>query len=340
MKSVGRGGVAARLEPLLLFAAAAIVVIWYFGAPGERDRRPFARLAASGVAGASASPNAFGASGELKLRFALPGDDVEFPIQVGGDPASLAYEWIPASDTTPTSAPRRVSGAYLTAPDSAGLYRLALVSGGGRQIMSSPLLAVMVPFAEKVNGILNGYRIGTYLSERFRRRKPTDPPPDGFVEVSEHDADLPVSAHFRLRDFLTHDSQDEVWPKYVALDPRLLDKLELVLAKLAGQHGDTAAVMLSLDVHSGFRTPLHNASVFRSARDSRHEYGDAADVAIDADGCGRVTLHDELLVQRAVDEVEAEHPDLVGGLGLYVSQRYRSPYVHIDARGWRTRWRG
>ena len=54
-------------------------------------------------------------------------------------------------------------------------------------------------------------------------------------------------------------------------------------------------------MHSGFRTPAHNAGVRRAARDSRHQYGDAADVAIDANGDGRVTLTDEMLVARAVD---------------------------------------
>jgi hypothetical protein len=63
-------------------------------------------------------------------------------------------------------------------------------------------------------------------------------------------------------------------------------------------------------------------------------------VAIDADGDGRVTLRDEVLVARAVELVESEHPDLVGGLGLYTSRHYRTPYVHIDARGRRSRWTG
>jgi hypothetical protein len=53
-----------------------------------------------------------------------------------------------------------------------------------------------------------------------------------------------------------------------------------------------------------------------------------------------VTLKDEVLVARAVDQVEDEHPDLVGGLGLYVSHLYRTPYVHIDTRGTRSRWKG
>jgi uncharacterized protein YcbK (DUF882 family) len=148
-----------------------------------------------------------------------------------------------------------------------------------------------------------------------------------------------------LGDFLTHD-QANVWPKYVALNPRLLDKLELVLAKLGGRPGlaqvagDDEPQEVAFDVHSGFRTPAHNGGVWRAAKDSRHQYGDAADVAIDADGDGRVTLKDEAIVARAVDQVENEHPDLIGGLGLYTSRHYRTPYVHIDTRGKRSRWKG
>jgi len=45
-------------------------------------------------------------------------------------------------------------------------------------------------------------------------------------------------------------------------------------------------------------------------------------------------------VALAVEVVEKDHPDLSGGMGLYTSRRYRTPYVHIDARGRRARWRG
>jgi uncharacterized protein YcbK (DUF882 family) len=151
---------------------------------------------------------------------------------------------------------------------------------------------------------------------------------------------LSVSRHFRLGDFITHDAQAEVWPKYVALNPRLLDKLELVVAQVAKARGISPDSLAALDVHSGFRTPAHNAQVRRSARDSRHQYGDAADIVIDADGDGRITRADSKLIANAVDSVEEAHPDLVGGLGVYTSDRYRTPYVHIDARGHRSRWRG
>jgi hypothetical protein len=193
---------------------------------------------------------------------------------------------------------------------------------------------VIVPFSQKVAGNLNGYRIGTYISERMGRG--THERPEGFVQVRREDLDLPVTRHLKLADFVTHDEQADVWPKYVVLNPRLLDKLELVFADLGG----SVRPDLDVNVHSGFRSPSHNARVPRAASDSRHQYGDAADVTVDADGDGRITMTDELLVMLAVERVEDRHPDLAGGLGMYVSRRYSTPYLHIDARGKKTRWKG
>ena len=213
--------------------------------------------------------------------------------------------------------PNRSPGRGFTAPQHPGFYHLAIERGTSRQILPEPTLVVLVPFSHKVGSVLNGYRIGTYVAERLTQHDH----PAGFVEVGPLDVDLKVSEHLRLGDFITHDQQDSVWPKYVALNPRLLDKLELVLAKLGSRARMSAAntdgsgeepADVAFDVHSGYRTPAHNNGVWRAATDSRHEYGDAADLAIDADGDGRITVRDEILVARAVDEVEAEHPESGG----------------------------
>jgi uncharacterized protein YcbK (DUF882 family) len=290
--------------------------------------------------GARASRNAFGVSMGVALREAMPAESLDFPIEVSNDPEDLEYRWVPvghgAADTVAT---RPLEGSTVVAPESPGVYRLALSQNGVEQIITEPAVAVLVPFAEKIHGFLNGYRIGTYLAERLGTRGMKERP-DGFIQDTEDMLDLQVSRHFRLRDFITHDQQDEVWPKYVALNPRLLDKLELVLAKLAQYRGEDSLPTMALDVHSGFRTPAYNKSVTRSARDSRHQYGDAADVVIDADRDGRITMKDIRLIVKAVDEIEREHPGLVGGVGQYTSRIFRTPYVHIDARGTRSRWRG
>jgi hypothetical protein len=80
---------------------------------------------------------------------------------------------------------------------------------------------------------------------------------------------------------------------------------------------------------------------------SRHQYGDAADVIIDADGDGRmddlnrdgiVDFRDTDVINRAVERVEWRYPELVGGLGLYRAMGPSGPFAHIDVRGKRARW--
>jgi hypothetical protein len=102
-------------------------------------------------------------------------------------------------------------------------------------------------------------------------------------------AELPLTKHLRLSDFVTHDNQEK-WPRYAALDGRLLDKIELVIAEIARLSGKSEDSVMTLDVHSGYRTPLYNRRVTRAARDSRHQYGDAADVALDANGDGELDV--------------------------------------------------
>ena len=331
LRGTARGG------SMIALSAAALGIIQFYHPSHPAPTAPFANLGQHINAGAPI--NAFGTSREVRVRFALPGDVVDFPLEVSGDPTALSYTWIAVRDSTVADSVRPIVGSSFAVPSAPGFYRLAILRGLERQVIPEPTLAVMVPFARRVGGMLNGYRIGTYVADRLSHDHP-----DGFVEVGTQDVDLRVSTHLRLGDFLTHDAQAEVWPKYVALNPRLLDKLELVLAKIGAgarlARKDDAPQDVAFDVHSGFRTPAHNAGVWRAARDSRHQYGDAADLAIDANGDGRVTLIDQLLVARAVDQVELEHPELVGGLGLYTSRNYSTPYVHIDARGTRMRWKG
>lgn len=329
----------------VLGAASLLLIVSAASVQPDRARSIGALAArARDVLLARPSLNAFGLSQQVRVRLALPGAAVEFPLEVVGEPAQLDYAWAPADDSArddSTEQMRQMVDSDFVAPARPGFYRLVVQRGHDRVVVPEPMLAVLVPFAEKHGVRLNGYRIGTYLAERFGGHRDH---PEGFLQVNEADLGVHVTTHLTLADFITHDAQASVWPKYVALNPLLLDKLELVLAKV-GSKGRVASAgedstEVAFDVHSGFRTPAHNRYVPRSARNSRHQYGEAADVAIDANGDGRVTRTDEVLVARAVDEVEAEHPELVGGLGMYVSRRYRTPYVHIDVRGVRVRWTG
>src|SRR5207249_850576 len=152
------------------------------------------------------------------------------PLEVS-NPSALSYVWV-GTDSVAVDAPRSLRGADIEVPEKPGFYHLALQRGDERQIIAEPGLAVMVPFSWKIGASLNGYRIGTYLAERLRGHHEHPP---GFLEVRPEDVDLAVSRHLRLGDFVTQDAQTDIWPKYVALNPLLLDKLELVLAKVGQQ---------------------------------------------------------------------------------------------------------
>jgi hypothetical protein len=201
----------------------------------------------------------------------------------------------------------------------------------------------LTPWRDKRGTFVNTYHVGWWPGERQLMPANYDNPA-GFIEVRPNDVDLRVSTHFTLRDFITHD-QDNVWPKYVVLREDLLDKLELVLATLESQGVQTRHIV----VLSGFRSPQYNARavIEGAAYASRHQYGDAADVIIDADGDGRmddlnhdgvVNFRDTDVINHAVERVERMYPDLVGGLGLYQATGPRGPFAHIDVRGTRARW--
>ncbi len=313
---------------LFAIGAAALVIA---DPPTTLLATAFGPRAGSGETKISASSNAFGASGQVRLQVRMPGELFDFPIELGTSDAAPSYLWVKAEDSSAVIEPHAMAGTTVKAPMLPGFYRFALITASGRRIIDSVLVGVLVPFSTKMGATLNGYKIGRYRWERLGGD--ASPPPVGFLQVMPEDGVIQISTHLRLSAFVTHDDQD-TWPKYVALDPRILDKIELVLADL-----DVKDFEMPMDVSSGFRTPMYNSKVPRAAGDSRHQYGDAADLAIDVDGDGRVTYADAVAVARAVERVEKRHPELVGGLGLY-GNRGTSPYVHIDVRGKPSRWRG
>ena len=325
-----------RRTALILSGAAAIVAAIAYQPPGALMADSSAESAKRAVPRVDAGPETRGVSGEVRMMFVRAGERLAFPLRARGDLLGFSYQWVAVGTGESADVMRPLDGDTLLAPLQPGFYELAITRAGVTQRVAEPRLAVLVPFELKLGSTLNGYQIGRYPAE-WNRGDDADTP-EGFAEVHEAHLDLPLTRHLRVRDFVTHDRQT-MWPRYVAVDPRVLDKIELVLGELARRRGEER-MDFTLEVHSGFRTPLHNASVEGSARDSRHLYGDAADVAIDADGDGRLTIFDAYRVEQAVDWVERLHPQLAGGLGVYSSPRYATPYCHIDARGERKRWRG
>ncbi|MEO8576637.1 MAG: hypothetical protein ABI556_08060 [Gemmatimonadales bacterium] len=258
--------------------------------------------------------NLAGKSGKLLARFVTPPRPIQIPRLSG----NLSY----------------TARALPTIQEVTGASRLGKFS-----------LITMKSFGEKIAGSVGAYRVGFWPEERGRLRSEAYENPEGFIEVTPSNQDTRISEHFRLKDFLTHD-QHEVWPKYLVLREPLLDKLELVIQDLE-DHGVPAR---NVQVLSGFRTPQYNQALGAEsgrARDSRHQFGDAADIFVDSnhDGRmddlnndGRVNFRDTRVILASVERVEARYPDLIGGTGLYHSAGSHGPFAHIDVRGSRARW--
>jgi hypothetical protein len=125
---------------------------------------------------------------------------------------------------------------------------------------------------------------------------------------------------------------------------QLVLKMELLSRALKEQR----LAFTELVVNSGFRTPAYNRRI-GGATFSRHIYGDAVDVIVDENGdevCddltrdGRVDENDGLLLGQALRKLESAAWVTPGGIGVYGVTGKDSclSFVHLDARGYITRW--
>ena len=263
-------------------------------------------------------------------------------------PAPLRPETLPPGARVAYSQ----GGQVAPAPKGSGVWSVLLAIGNAVRPVANFNVITLLPFNVKQDGRVGLYYVGTWPSERGKVGATKAPSltyanPAGFIEVTPQNADTPVSEHFKLGDFLTHD-QPTVWPKYLVLQPRLVDKLELVLTDLEMHGFDVHGVR----VMSGFRTPQYNyagGNTAGRANLSRHMYGDASDIYIDDDGDGqmddldhdgKISIDDARVILQAVDRVDAAHPELIGGVGVYTAASGHGPFIHIDTRGYRARWSG
>jgi hypothetical protein len=279
-----------------------------------------------------------GESGKLRVR-----------IQQGGTPitAILADTLPPGSVATFSSGSAAESTSTFVAPKRPGIWNMALKIGNAIKPLADFSVITLRPATEKKAGRLGLYYIGNWPAARKGRPGVSYDPPNGFIEVTAQNQNTQLSEYFKIRDFLPHDQQN-VWPKYVVIDIKMIDKDELVLEDLK-EHGINPN---GVRVLSGFRTPQYNVGggdPRGRAALSRHMYGDANDIFIDNDGDGqmddlnhdgRVNIADAKVIQDAVNRVERAHPSLIGGCGIYSGTSAHGPFTHIDTRGYPARWIG
>ena len=228
------------------------------------------------------------------------------------------------------------------APAETGLYPVEIQNlSTGEAIRLN--VFVLVPFDELPGENLNGYRIGSYPKSPLRGLA-IYKPPVGFVEVTERNEGAELVPHFRLRQFLC--KQESEYPKYLVLKERLLLKLEHVLEQVnqRGHRCDTFHIM------SGYRTPYYNKAI-GNVRYSRHVWGGAADIFVDENpkdemmddlnGDGKIDSRDAAVLYDIIDEMYGRsfYTRFLGGLGRYRQTSAHGPFVHIDVRGFRARWR-
>jgi uncharacterized protein YcbK (DUF882 family) len=276
-----------------------------------------------------------GESGRLKAAIQQPGE--ELPVDSLSHGAVATFPGV-AQDT---------SDHDVVAPEKTGIWSVAVAIGNAIRPITDFSVITLKPASAEKGGRIGFYYIGSWPSAKGNNLNAKYSAPGGFIEVTKDEQNTALSDHFQLRNFFPHDQQN-VWPKYIVVDMKLVDKLELVLADLEKRGIPSAGVT----VMSGFRTPQYN----RSGGDprgraslSRHMYGDAADIFIDNDHNGRmddlnhdgrINSNDARVILAAVNRVEAAHPSLIGGVGVYSGTSAHGPFTHIDTRGYPARWIG
>jgi uncharacterized protein YcbK (DUF882 family) len=288
-----------------------------------------------------------GLSGSVKVSIVEPGDSVPLPAGVDSLPAGAQVVLQP-TDGTGAAAPGAAAPGEVPAgqaPTESGIWNLVLRMRDAALPASEVSVITLVPLSEKRAGRIGDYRIGNWPYEGGGAPKPIYRAPAGMIRVTQQNKEIWLSEHIQLKDFITK-GQENVWPKYVVVQPRVLDKIELVIQELELM-GHPVENIFAV---SGFRTPAYNAGGGNTSGRgalSRHMYGDAMDIAVDNDrnnimddlnGDGRINLSDARIIGAAVDRVEKKYPQLVGGMHYYPPTGGHQGMVHIDTRGYRARW--
>jgi hypothetical protein len=201
---------------------------------------------------------------------------------------------------------------------------------------------VLHPFSEKEGQYMQGFKIGTY-PEAPVGKKELCLKPKGFLKIDQTNLDLNLTPHFKMKQFLTN--QSNKLPQFIAIKESLLLKLEYFLAEVnyAGYYAETFGIV------SLYRSPYFNKKIGNGTGFSRHIYGDAADIFIDnsgnewmddLNGDGKLDIGDaDILFDLAKKfDQKQEYAALQGGLSSYHANGVRGSFIHIDTRGFHVTW--
>ncbi|HKL75775.1 MAG TPA: D-Ala-D-Ala carboxypeptidase family metallohydrolase [Halanaerobiales bacterium] len=228
----------------------------------------------------------------------------------------------------------------LKSPEKIGNYQIEIYNTKTKDKILLQVF-VMEAYDNLEDGYLNGYRIGDYPTIPDDKKEDYELP-RGFIKVTKENENIYLSPHFQLKQFLC--KQNSNYPKYLVIQPSLLQKLEYILRE-ANKRGIRTDVF---HVMSGYRTPYYNQAIGNVAF-SRHIFGDAADIFIDRKSNnymddlnedGRVNIADARKLSRVVEEStnRDEYSRFIGGLGIYHKTTSHGPFIHIDTRGYIARW--
>ena len=308
---------------------------------------------------------------DVTIRLIVAARNAEAAIGQGGTSATGAitrrFAW-----AVDQGALRNVTGESVTylCPGESGMATIrvqcvqdvTLQSQSGQEASASTegewLLRVYVqyPFDPTGAGALDGYPIGIYPDENspaapfvVRDNAEHYRPPRWFVAINREDRSVPISRHFTLGDFCSpYTDADRT---FIALDERIVDRLEALVEALRSP----AMPEPRIRILRGYISPNEATQLQRQGVDlsefSRHKYGDGVALILDnsgdgkmddINGDGRVDIADLDHLAQAVEKLERD-TGLFGGLGICGGPTDPlmpdTPYISIDLRGARQRWR-
>ncbi len=219
---------------------------------------------------------------------------------------------------------------------------------------------VLTPFDRSGPGAIRGYPIGVYPNEDapnvpgpVARRPDAYRPPSHFWHVTEATRLARLSPHVRLGDLCSAPFVEG--EAYIAVAPSLIERLEALHAACVARGYLDAEDASGLRVLRGYLSPSRLQQLRQAGTNisqfTRHLYGDAAIVIIDADedeimddlnGDGQSDVADAALLAAEVEALEATLGR--GGLGIFATrppgdpELDDTPMVQFDCRGIRARW--